>query len=47
MVLSMVILGGLGNIYGVIFGGILIGGSTASWPRNSTIPCIGSASEPD
>jgi len=26
MVLSMVILGGLGNIYGVIFGGILIGG---------------------
>lgn len=26
MVLSMVILGGLGNIYGVIFGGLLIGG---------------------
>ena len=26
MVLSMVILGGLGNIYGVIFGGIIIGG---------------------
>ena len=26
MILSMVILGGLGNIYGVIFGGLLIGG---------------------
>jgi branched-chain amino acid transport system permease protein len=25
MILSMVILGGLGNIYGVIFGGLLIG----------------------
>ena len=26
MILSMVILGGLGNVYGVIFGGLLIGG---------------------